>query len=201
MTLNPLQFDPQRFRSDFMGMLADTDLDIGEQHLNMGRRVIPARTEFFQIHARPDNKPQETLSFKIPHESGATTEASVWRQRGHQAPHLSKPVMHMQTFMGPAPADSARQALSVHTGYERMPYEGPEHFWDTLQKHHRDLEDALTQGPLNPRWDATRRRPTTDAPLSGVYGRWDSFTSGAQHMIDGVFDPRKNFEFRKLHEI
>lgn len=200
MTLNPFQFDPQRFRSDFMGILADTDLDIGEQHLSVGRRIVPARTDFYQVHDRPTNTPHETLTFKIPHESGATTDASIWRVRGHPAPLSANPVMHMQTFMGPAPAGSARQGLSVHTGFEAMPYEGPEHFWDTLQKHHRDLEDALTQGPLASRWDATRHRPK-DAPLSGVYGRWDSFTSGAQHMIDGVFDPRKNFEFKKLHEI
>lgn len=189
----PQRFNPEAFSQRASAFYGGLDLDPSYGAIIIGRRKVPA---VYHSYAEDTNIPDydAAADFRMPTEYGTPTLVDFEKMAAEAVPNVSirSPIMHasggMMTFHRQGPE------LGI-------PYEGPEHLNELLNKHHRELGSGILSGqfkvdPGARSWQDQmvdiHRRTDPEYPIEA----WHAGELGAYAEPRGWLSPRQGFKYR-----
>lgn len=136
----PQRFDPHEFGARARDVYEDFGIDPDYGHMAIGNKKIPAMHHEYSHNAGDVS----VVTFRIPTEFGTTINTSI-----ADLPGIGRDI----SMVSPGTPITGHTGESTPISTWRIPYEGPEHLNEMIQKHHRALGELIMskQFSVNPR--------------------------------------------------
>lgn len=192
----PQRFDPEAYSHRARSFYGGLDLDPSHGAIIIGRRKVPA---LHHSYAEDVNMPEYAADadFSIPTEYGTPTNVDFVKMEASPVPNV---FIH-------SPVTNSRNELIFHRQGSALgiPYEGPEHLNELLNKHHHELGSGIMSGQFKV-GSGTRawqdhildihRRTDPEYPIEA----WHAGELGPFAEARGWLSPRQGFKYRGGHE-
>lgn len=194
-----MTFNADQFRDHLLGFMNDTGININNDFVQLGKHILPARSDFFV--RKPSNYHDEDkhASIHIPHESGGMISVGISQNPftvgGLSFDLNSNTGSQHKPSMDILDKDVHRATISS----DPRPFQSADHLWSAIQEHRERLENVLRHKKLadwvlneNHRYIHEPYDP--EAPISGT---WSHTTDDFERHVTGGFNSSRNYQFKR----